>query len=80
MVQSKNNLRDVDLFQAQFFGYKPLGFIGFFMTMKMLYKHNEKMFSMQREGEKRKFESMVHRNKRKRDRSIKNVLKFKANA
>ena len=73
-MHSKRAIRDAEKYQANYFGYKPLGIICFFLTKKALQKYMMSRFFEQSEKNQEAFARLAHKQHRQRQRFLKKAM------
>ena len=70
----KEDIIKAERTQAVFFGYKPMGFLGFLLPKTLIGKYCESRFYEQSEIERERFCRWLATNKRRRERAIKKAI------
>lgn len=71
VTHTRAQLLAADLYQAQFFGYKPLRVRAWFMSKSAIMKHLEKKYSEQGDIPKTRFTNLMKRQQGHRERILK---------
>ena len=64
-----------DKYQAQYFGYNPLGVLAYIMPIRWIRSYMESRFNERDEADKKRFESWAYNQRRRRERMIMRVAR-----